>query len=208
MTSITSYHKYKWPELVGTDKSRAKAVIEKEYPRVTVIACTDCVTTMDFCCNRVMDHTAKLSDFGLATDGPEGDHSHVSTRVMGTQGYAAPEYIMTGHLTSANDVYSLVVVLLELLLGRKSLDKIRPSREQNLADWARPMLKNPRRLSCIMDPRLKGKYSKIGAQKAAALAYECLRHRPKLRHTMSEVIKVLEPLRMSMTVETRTVITY
>lgn len=42
------------------------------------------------------DYTPKLSDFGLAKDGPEGDDTHVSTRVMGTQGYAAPEYIMTG----------------------------------------------------------------------------------------------------------------
>lgn len=44
----------------------------------------------------LQDFTAKLSDFGLAKDGPEGDDTHVSTRVMGTQGYAAPEYIMTG----------------------------------------------------------------------------------------------------------------
>lgn len=42
------------------------------------------------------DYTAKLSDFGLAKDGPEGDKTHVSTRVMGTYGYAAPEYVMTG----------------------------------------------------------------------------------------------------------------
>ena len=46
--------------------------------------------------NLLQDYTAKLSDFGLAKDGPEGDDTHVSTRVMGTQGYAAPEYVMTG----------------------------------------------------------------------------------------------------------------
>ncbi|KAH7519302.1 hypothetical protein FEM48_Zijuj08G0021600 [Ziziphus jujuba var. spinosa] len=75
------------------------------------------------------DYTPKLSDFGLAKDGPEGDDTHVSTRVMGTQGYAAPEYIMTG------------------------------------------------------------------AKKAAALAYQCLSHRPKQRPTMSTVVKTLEPLK-------------
>ncbi|KAL3623595.1 hypothetical protein CASFOL_032411 [Castilleja foliolosa] len=141
------------------------------------------------------DYTAKLSDFGLATDGPEGDETHVSTQVMGTQGYAAPEYILTGHLTSASDVYSFGVVLLELLTGRKSLDKTRPYREQNLAQWARPMLKNPRKLIRVMDPRLEGKYPEIGAQRAATIAYQCLSHRPKLRPTMSEVIEVLEPLK-------------
>ncbi|KAK6152041.1 hypothetical protein DH2020_014676 [Rehmannia glutinosa] len=141
------------------------------------------------------DYTAKLSDFGLAKDGPEGDDTHVSTRVMGTQGYAAPEYIMTGHLTAASDVYSFGVLLLELLTGRKSVDKSSPYREQNLAEWARPTLKNPRKLNRVMDPRLEGQYPEIGAQKAAAIAYQCLSHRPKLRPTMSEVIKVLEPLK-------------
>jgi len=45
---------------------------------------------------QIQDYTAKLSDFGLAKDGPEGEETHVTTRVMGTHGYAAPEYIMTG----------------------------------------------------------------------------------------------------------------
>lgn len=44
----------------------------------------------------LQDYTAKLSDFGLAKAGPQGDETHVSTRVMGTYGYAAPEYVMTG----------------------------------------------------------------------------------------------------------------
>ncbi|KAL9667916.1 hypothetical protein QQ045_002285 [Rhodiola kirilowii] len=71
------------------------------------------------------DYTAKLSDFGLAKDGPEGDKTHVSTRVMGTEGYDAPEYFMTGHLTSMSDFYSFGVVLLELITGQRSLDMTR-----------------------------------------------------------------------------------
>ncbi|XP_047322097.1 serine/threonine-protein kinase RIPK-like [Impatiens glandulifera] len=141
------------------------------------------------------DYTAKLSDFGLAKDGPEGDDTHVSTRVMGTQGYAAPEYIMTGHLTPASDVYSFGVVLLELLTGRRSLDKSRPNREQSLVEWARPQLKDPRKLRRVLDPRLEGQYSESGAEKAAALAYDCLSHRPKNRPTMSNIVNILEPLK-------------
>lgn len=141
------------------------------------------------------DYTPKLSDFGLAKDGPEGSDTHVSTRVMGTQGYAAPEYIMTGHLTSRSDVYSFGVVLLELLTGRRSVDKNRPQREQNLVEWARPMLNDPRKLGRIMDPRLEGQYSETGARKAAALAYQCLSHRPKHRPTMSIVVSTLDPLK-------------
>ena len=48
----------------------------------------------------MQDYNAKLSDFGLAKDGPEGDKTHVSTRVLGTYGYAAPEYVMTGNYSS------------------------------------------------------------------------------------------------------------
>ncbi|KAG6669078.1 putative receptor-like protein kinase At1g72540 [Carya illinoinensis] len=140
------------------------------------------------------DFNAKLSDFGLATDGPEGEDTHVTTRVMGTEGYAAPEYIMTGHLTTMSDVFSYGVVLLELLTGRRSVDKNRPSREQNLAEWARPLLKDPHKLDRIMDPRLEGQYSTEGARKFALLAYQCLSLHPKSRPTMTNVVKNLEPL--------------
>ncbi|GMJ07295.1 PBS1-LIKE 14, RPM1-induced protein kinase [Hibiscus trionum] len=140
------------------------------------------------------DYNAKLSDFGLAKDGPEGDDTHVSTRVMGTQGYAAPEYVMTGHLTAMSDVYSFGVVLLELLTGRRSLDKNRSPREQNLVEWARPMLNDHRKLGRIMDSRLEGQYSETGARKAAALAYQCLSQRPKQRPKMCDVVQTLEPL--------------
>lgn len=140
------------------------------------------------------DYTAKLSDFGLAKGGPEGDQTHVSTRVMGTYGYAAPEYVMTGHLTARSDVYSFGVVLLELLTGRRSMDKTRPSREYNLAEWARPLLNDKRKLLRILDPRMEGEYSVKGAQKAANLAYHCLSQNPKARPLMRDVVETLEPL--------------
>ena len=93
-----------------------------------------------------------------------------------------------------SDVYSFGVVLLELLTGRRSVDKGRPQREQNLVEWARPALNDSRKLSRIMDPRLEGQYSEVGARKAAALAYQCLSHRPRSRPLMSTVVNVLEPL--------------
>ncbi|XP_076936123.1 EPD1-interacting receptor-like cytoplasmic serine/threonine-protein kinase [Bidens hawaiensis] len=138
------------------------------------------------------DYTAKLSDFGLAKDGPEGDETHVSTRVMGTHGYAAPEYIMTGHLTTKSDVYSFGVVLLELLTGKRSMDKKRPHREQCLVEWIRPLLKDSNNLDQIMDPKLDGQYPELGAKTAAALASRCVSHHAKCRPTMNEVVKTLE----------------
>ncbi|CAM0956954.1 unnamed protein product [Alopecurus aequalis] len=147
--------------------------------------------------NILLDHdfNSKLSDFGLAKDGPVGDMSHVSTRIMGTYGYAAPEYIMTGHLTAMSDVYSYGVVLLELVTGRKSLDKSRPVREQTLADWALPMLTHKKKVLAIVDPRLGfDDYPVRSVQKAAMLAYHCLSRNPKARPLMRDIVASLEPL--------------
>ncbi|XP_034688908.1 probable serine/threonine-protein kinase PBL16 isoform X1 [Vitis riparia] len=158
-----------------------------------------------------LDYNPKLSDFGLAKDGPEGDKSHVSTRIMGTYGYAAPEYIMTGHLSPRSDVYSFGVVLLELLTGRKSLDKSRPAREQNLTDWALPLLREKKKLLNIIDPRLEGDYPVKGVHKAAMLAYHCLNRNPKARPLMRDIVDSLEPLQVATDVspdkQTFTVIT-
>ncbi|MED6138125.1 Serine/threonine-protein kinase pbl34 [Stylosanthes scabra] len=140
------------------------------------------------------EYNAKLSDFGLAKDGPEGEKTHVSTRVMGTYGYAAPEYVMTGHLTSKSDVYSFGVVLLEMLTGRRAIDKRRPNGEHNLVEWARPVLGDHRMLFRIVDPRLEGHFSLKGAQKSAQLAARCLSRDPKSRPLMSEVVQTLKPL--------------
>lgn len=137
---------------------------------------------------------AKLSDFGLAKDGPTGDKSHVSTRVMGTHGYAAPEYLATGHLTTKSDVYSFGVVLLEMLSGRRAMDKNRPNGEHNLVDWARPYLRSKRRIFRILDSRLGGQYSLARAQKAAALALQCLSVEARHRPSMEEVVTALEQL--------------
>ncbi|XP_065878308.1 probable serine/threonine-protein kinase PBL16 [Euphorbia lathyris] len=143
------------------------------------------------------DYNAKLSDFGLAKDGPMGDKTHVSTRIMGTYGYAAPEYIMTGHLTPRSDVYSFGVVLLELITGRKSLDKSRPAREQNLTEWALPLLKEKKKLLNIVDQRLQEDYPIKGVHKAAMLAYHCLNRNPKARPLMRDIVDSLEPLQVS-----------
>ncbi|KAL0456666.1 UNVERIFIED_CONTAM: Receptor-like cytoplasmic kinase [Sesamum latifolium] len=148
------------------------------------------------------NYNAKLSDFGLAKDGPMDGKSHVSTRVMGTYGYAAPEYMATGHLTARSDVYSFGVVLLEMLTGRRVLDKNRPHGEQNLIEWARPYLASKRRVLRVMDPRLEGQYSPGGALRAATLAIKCLALEPKHRPTMDDVVKALEQLQETGSIKT------
>ncbi|KAD4584353.1 hypothetical protein E3N88_21954 [Mikania micrantha] len=81
------------------------------------------------------DFNAKLSDFGQAKLGPVGDKSHVTSRVMGTVGYCAPEYHKTGRLTVKSDIYSYGVVLLELITGRRAVDLTRKTEELHLVRW-------------------------------------------------------------------------
>ncbi|CAH8359070.1 unnamed protein product [Eruca vesicaria subsp. sativa] len=115
------------------------------------------------------DFTPKVSDFGMGRGATEGSQ-HISTRVMGTFGYVAPEYAMTGHLLVKSDDYSYAVVLLELLTGRKPVDMSQPSGEENLVTWARPSLANREGLEQLVDPRLAGTYDFDDMAKVAAIA--------------------------------------
>ncbi|KAI3677143.1 hypothetical protein L1987_86764 [Smallanthus sonchifolius] len=136
---------------------------------------------------------AKLSDFGMARLGPKEGLTHVSTAVVGTMGYAAPEYIQTGHLTSKNDVWSYGVFLYELITGRSPLDKNRPKNEQKLLEWVKPYL-DSRKFRLILDSRLEGKYSLKAAQKLSIVANKCLSRNTKSRPKMSEVLEMVNQL--------------
>ncbi|KAL9259447.1 putative serine/threonine-protein kinase CST [Drosera capensis] len=138
------------------------------------------------------DFNAKLSDFGLARLGPANGSSHVTTQAIGTYGYAAPEYISTGHLYVKSDVYGFGVVLLEILTGLKAYDLQRPTGQINLVELHRPILGDRYKLKKIIDPRLSDNYPPEGAQKLAQLIYRCLENDPRHRPSMSEVLIVLE----------------
>ncbi|KAI5648617.1 hypothetical protein M9H77_34622 [Catharanthus roseus] len=137
---------------------------------------------------------AKLSDFGLARLGPSDGLSHVSTAVVGTVGYAAPEYIQTGRLTYKSDIWSYGVFLYELITGRRPLDRNLPKNEQKLLEWVRPHLSDMKKFEQILDPRLDGNYSLNSAQKLAAVANRCLIRNPKNRPRMSEVLEIVNKI--------------
>ncbi|XP_072958576.1 probable serine/threonine-protein kinase PIX13 isoform X2 [Typha angustifolia] len=137
------------------------------------------------------NYDPKLSDFGLAKDGPTGEQSHITTRIIGTYGYAAPEYVATGHLYVKSDVYGFGVVLLEILSGMRALDTSRPSEQHNLVEWAKPYLSDRRKLSRLMDQRFEGRYPSKGALRAAQLTLRCLAGDPRKRPSMKEVLATL-----------------
>lgn len=134
----------------------------------------------------------KLSDFGLAREGPTGDHTHVSTAVVGTYGYAAPEYIETGHLKSQSDIWSFGVVLYEILTGRRVLERNRPTMQQKLLEWVKQFPADGKKFSMIIDPRLRNQYSISAARRVAKLADNCLKKNPEERPTMNQVVESLK----------------
>ncbi|XP_057534329.1 receptor-like serine/threonine-protein kinase ALE2 isoform X2 [Amaranthus tricolor] len=137
------------------------------------------------------DYTPKVSDFGLAREATEGSE-HISTRVMGTFGYVAPEYAMTGHLLVKSDVYSYGVVLLELLTGRKPVDMSQPQGQENLVTWARPLLTNREGVEQLVDPALAGNYNFDDMAKVAAIASMCVHPEVTHRPFMGEVVQALK----------------
>ncbi|KAI3863134.1 hypothetical protein MKW98_015592 [Papaver atlanticum] len=140
------------------------------------------------------DYNPKLSDFGLAKLGPTGDKSHVSTRVMGTYGYCAPEYAMTGQLTTMSDVYSFGVVFLEIITGRRAIDTSKPTDEQNLVTWAQPLFKDKNKFTLMADPRLEGNFPVKGLYQALAVAAMCLQEEASTRPLITDVVTALEYL--------------
>ncbi|KAL7199074.1 hypothetical protein ACSBR2_021372 [Camellia fascicularis] len=154
-----------------------------------------CVIHRDFKASNILlenNFHAKVADFGLAKQAPEGRANYLSTRVMGTFGYVAPEYAMTGHLLVKSDVYSYGVVLLELLTGRKPVDMSQPSRQENLVTWARPILRDKDRLEELADPRLGGKYPKEDFVRVCTIAAACVAPEASQRPTMGEVVQSLK----------------
>ncbi|KAL3509123.1 hypothetical protein ACH5RR_028524 [Cinchona calisaya] len=137
---------------------------------------------------------AKVSDFGLAKLGSDKAGGHVSTRVLGTQGYVAPEYALTGHLTTKSDVYSYGIVLLELLSGRVPVDTKRPPGEGVLVSWALPRLTDREKVLDIMDPALEGQYSMKDVIQIAAIAAMCVQPEADYRPLMADVVQSLVPL--------------
>ncbi|MED6172474.1 putative serine/threonine-protein kinase pix13 [Stylosanthes scabra] len=143
-------------------------------------------------------YNAKISDFGLVFGlgklGPSPSRSHVTTMVMGTYGYADPEYVATGHLYVKSDVYAFGVVLVEMLTGLRAFDRRRSIEQHNLTDWIKPYLHDRRKLKSIMDSRLEGKYPSKAAFRIAQLSLRCLETKPKQRPSMKEVLESLERL--------------
>ncbi|CAH2078296.1 unnamed protein product [Thlaspi arvense] len=131
-----------------------------------------------------------LSDSGLAALNPNTERQ-VSTQVVGSFGYSAPEFALSGIYTVKSDVYTFGVVMLELLTGRKPLDSSRTRAEQSLVRWATPQLHDIDALSKMVDPSLNGMYPAKSLSRFADIIALCIQPEPEFRPPMSEVVQQL-----------------
>ncbi|XP_010262997.1 PREDICTED: receptor protein kinase TMK1-like [Nelumbo nucifera] len=140
------------------------------------------------------DFRAKVSDFGLVKLAPDGEKS-VVTRLAGTFGYLAPEYAVTGKITTKADVFSFGVVLMELLTGLMALDEERPEESQYLAAWFLHIKSSREKLMAAIDPTLEVNEETFESISIIAeLAGHCTAREPNQRPDMGHAVNVLAPL--------------
>ncbi|KAK1611491.1 hypothetical protein QYE76_035164 [Lolium multiflorum] len=136
------------------------------------------------------EYSPHLSDCGLAAFSPNPERE-VSTEVVGSFGYSAPEFAMSGTYSVQSDVYSFGVVMLELLTGRKPLDRSRERPEQSLVGWATPQLHDIDALAKMVDPSMDGMYPAKSLSRFADIIALCVQPEPEFRPPMSEVVQQL-----------------
>ncbi|KMZ71649.1 Protein kinase superfamily protein [Zostera marina] len=138
---------------------------------------------------------AMVADFGLAKFTAD-NNTHISTRVMGTFGYLAPEYASSGKLSEKSDVFSFGVMLLELITGRRPIDTTNTfNDDDSLVDWARPLLTRAieeNKYDGLIDPRLQNNYDINEMARIVASAAACIRHSARRRPRMSKIVRTLE----------------
>ncbi|KAM0906641.1 hypothetical protein ACQ4PT_016657 [Festuca glaucescens] len=136
------------------------------------------------------EYSPHLSDCGLAAFSPNPERE-VSTEVVGSLGYSAPEFAMSGTYSVKSDVYSFGVVMLELLTGRKPLDRSRERPEQSLVGWATPQLHDIDALAKMVDPAMDGMYPAKSLSRFADIIALCVQPEPEFRPPISEVVQQL-----------------
>ncbi|KAL4396475.1 hypothetical protein AHAS_Ahas01G0095600 [Arachis hypogaea] len=133
---------------------------------------------------------SKVSDFGLAKL-LDSDSNYITTRVMGTFGYVAPEYASTGMLNERSDVYSFGILIMEVITGRNPVDYSRPLEQVNLVDWLKKMVGN-RNAEGVLDPKLPEKPNSRALKRVLIVALRCTDSNAQKRPKMGHIVHMLE----------------
>ncbi|KAL3627701.1 hypothetical protein CASFOL_029064 [Castilleja foliolosa] len=134
------------------------------------------------------DFQPKIGDFGLAKLFPD-DITHISTKVAGTTGYLAPEYVLGGQLTMKADVYSFGVLTLEVVSGRSSGNTDYGGAQKLLVEWAWELYEEGKLLD-LVDPELEG-FPNDEVTRYMKVALFCTQSNASRRPLMSQVLAML-----------------
>lgn len=141
------------------------------------------------------DMRAKVADFGLVRLAPEGGKGSIETRLAGTFGYLAPEYAVTGRVTTKADVFSFGVILMEMITGRRALDETQPEDSVHLVTWFRRMHLNKDTFRKAIDPVIDlDEETLASVSTIAELAGHCCGREPYQRPDMGHAVSVLSSL--------------
>ncbi|KAK1294771.1 hypothetical protein QJS10_CPA16g01237 [Acorus calamus] len=143
----------------------------------------------EFVSNGSLDmHLSNWRFWSCKTQHDNSDHPS-ENQVVGTIGYLAPEYAGSGKASTKTDVYSFGVVLLELITGRRTIDKI--NEQRGLVQWAVPLLEE-RKFPELIDSRIIDSPDVLQLLFIVHLTEKCLSKNPDRRPTMDKVVEALE----------------
>ncbi|KAM0019365.1 putative protein kinase RLK-Pelle-SD-2b family [Helianthus debilis subsp. tardiflorus] len=149
------------------------------------------------------DHNPKVADFGLS----KLFHQDVKedsefSKIRGTRGYIAPEWVFNLPITSKVDVYSYGMVVLEMITGRSPTcdqatyyDEI--VEQKRLVDWVREKVHEAHgnltttQLTEILDPKMNQEFEHVQMKNLLRVTLQCVEEDKDARPTMSEVVKIL-----------------
>lgn len=152
---------------------------------------------------------AKISDFGLAKlVGKTGEGEATATKVVGTYGYLAPEYLSDGLATTKSDVYAFGVVLFEIISGKEAIIRTEgavtknPERRSLASTMLAALRNSPDSMSMsslkdLIDPNMMDLYPHDCVFKLAMLAKQCVDEDPILRPDMKQVVISLSQIVLS-----------
>ncbi|XP_037480218.1 G-type lectin S-receptor-like serine/threonine-protein kinase At4g11900 [Triticum dicoccoides] len=107
----------------------------------------------------------KIADFGLSRCFGENQSWDITKNILGTVGYWAPEFSGSGVITCSADLYSLGVIILEILTGHKAHERI----EHVLESWSDRLERSQRDTLCEQ------------IQECYQIAVECREFNPEKR---------------------------
>ncbi|CAO2145025.1 unnamed protein product [Urochloa humidicola] len=158
-----------------------------------------CIVHRDIKASNILlddEMNAKITDFGLALMLAPNTTAEVT--VMGTYGYADPEYVATGIISEKADVYGFGIVLLEIISGKlQSFNKVKVKGHRGLLlpDYVR---KYQTKMHKLVDPLLRAKqHESAQIMECVKVALLCIQHYAKNRPTMSEVVTMLSSINVA-----------